>query len=135
VSRAYADATDDLGRNITPAQARLINYYGSSEVVYALAFGNDFARNRYAGRLYQLYPDALFDSIWERRFYSFAGDVPSNYIRRTTIGGHAVPMYGFSLSDGYAQYRAGLTLEPVVIRSDKAVYRLVEIDSTQMSQP
>lgn len=134
-ARAYSESTAAFERQTTVGAAKLIAYYGSSQVEYALAFGNDFARNRYDARLRELYPDALFYSIWERRFYSFAGTVPSEEIRRLLGSGRTVLMYGFPLRDGYAVYQKGLTLEPVSVGSDKAVYRLLDIDTAQANVP
>jgi hypothetical protein len=134
-ARAYAEDAAAFEPQLTPKDASTIAYYGSSQLEYALAFGNDFAKNRYGVRLRQLYPDALFYSIWERRFYSFAGDVRGEEIRRLVRSGRTVLMDGLPLDDGYAAYQKGLILEPVMVGSGEAIYRLIDMDLAELSTP
>src|SRR5207244_2508881 len=65
---SYAEDVARMERQLDAPSARFIEYYGSPRVVYALSFGNEFARKRYGPTLGKLYPDALFYSIWDRRF-------------------------------------------------------------------
>ena len=132
-ARVHAQGIAKFEAQVIPRTGTLVGYYGSPQLVYALAFGNDFARSRYDTRLHRLYPDALFYSIWPpAHFYSFAGEVEHRQISELLAAGHTVLLYGFPLVDGYAVYQRGLVLQPILVEADKAVYRLVGFERAQL---
>lgn len=107
--------------------AIIIDYFGSSSQAYALAFGNDFAGRRYGRDLGRMYPEARFYEIWTSQFYSFAGVLSDEDIARLISSDPEVLLRGLSLEGGMATYRERLLLEPVLVGSNPALYRLIGI--------
>jgi hypothetical protein len=125
-ARANADTASELIRQIEAKNAVVVSYFGSSQLEYALAFGNDYARRAYNDKLRDLYPQALFYDIWQEKFYSFAGPVPDEEVTRTLDTGRTVLMYGLPFVGSYAQYERRLVTEPLPIGA-RTIYRLVRI--------
>jgi len=72
----YAKVSDHftkLESTASAAKCRIINYYRSSSIAYALQFGNGYARNNFQRRLREVYPDYLSYNIWGQFFTSFGG--------------------------------------------------------------
>jgi hypothetical protein len=125
---AYAEGTNQLEQRIRANDATVVGYYRSSLLVYALAFGNDFAKDRYDARLRALYPSAVFYSIWLAQFYSFAGQVSDDEMTRRLNAGETVVLYGSPLVGDYAAYSKGLLIEPLFAGPAETAYRLVRIE-------
>jgi hypothetical protein len=58
------------------AGGRRVDYYRSSSVEYALAFGNASARHRFAAELAEIHPHRVFFNVWTGLFEDFAGPMP-----------------------------------------------------------
>ena len=110
-----------------PHDAILVGYYRTSLPGYALAFGNYFAGGRYGPRLRELYPNVLFYDIWRGQFYSFVADVTDDEVTTLVRSGRTILLYGSPFVGGYEVYQDGLVTEPILIKGDKALYRLVGI--------
>jgi hypothetical protein len=126
---ADVDEARSFERLTALEQGTVVGYYRSSLPQYALAFGNDFAKDKYDGALRALYPDAVFYSIWLGRFYSFGGDLSEDEIRRLLASGRVVLLYGSPFVGDYVVYRKGLSLDPVFLGLHAALYRLTGIDA------
>jgi hypothetical protein len=49
----------------------IISSYRSSNQMFALYFGNGFSGRLYADKLYEMYPNAVFYSVWGNNLYGF----------------------------------------------------------------
>jgi len=59
-------------------ECKIIHYYRTSSISYALNFGNGFARYQYADKLSRLYPDFVSYEYWLRRFEYYYQGLPSH---------------------------------------------------------
>lgn len=58
-------------------QGRFVFFYRASDPRFALAFGNEWAGQRYSDVLQKMYPDAIFYHIWGQFYYTFTGRIPA----------------------------------------------------------
>jgi hypothetical protein len=108
-------------KELAARSCKVVSYYGSSALSYALAFGNDYSSNCYAGRLEGLYQGELFYNIWRRSFYSFKGPVAASEIR-ADLPSRCYLLYGGGLEGG--PYGEGLDIVRVVTAGDEVLYSL-----------
>jgi hypothetical protein len=78
IARAEADrsATERLTQALVGSGCLIVPYYFSGDPVYALRFGDDFAREmspRYGDILRGLYGDRLFFNVWSHNVYDWHG--------------------------------------------------------------
>lgn len=113
----------------------LVHYSGSGSQAYAMAFGNGYARRKFADRLVALYPDATFYDIWQREFFGFdRADRLGSVIKRITAGG-CVLMHGMPLEGTHADYARGMELEKLGGDGPVATYRLLGFSQQLAARP
>ena len=56
---------------LTEKDLYIISSYRSSNQMFALYFGNGFSGGLYADKLYEMYPNTVFYSVWNNNLYGF----------------------------------------------------------------
>lgn len=114
----------------------VIGYYRSSSLAYALAFGDNFSRTKFASALARLHSEPVFYHIWSQTFHGFDVEdrISSSDLQARINRGECLLMQGTPFSEyrSYPEYAAPLDLERVDRNSaGESVYRLVAINSPE----
>lgn len=125
---AYGADADARAKMLASAGSRtdclLVHYSGSGSPEHALAFGNDYARRKFAARLGTLYTDATFYDIWQREFHGYDRTDRLGMVIGRIAGGGCVLMHGMPLRGQHAGYVKGMDLEVLAEDGPVALYRL-----------
>ena len=125
---AYRAAADARSRMLASAGDHtgclLVHYSGSGSPEHAMAFGNDYARRKFAMRLGRLYSDATFYDIWQREFHGYDRADRLNMVVSRMASGGCVLMHGMPLSGTHAEYARGMDLENLATDGPVTLYRL-----------
>lgn len=100
-----------------------VTYYSSSDIKYALKFGNSFASHNFSKVLESSFTDAVFYNIWSRKYESFnqALDL-SNLIDKNCI-----ILQGSPLNEThYSQLMPGTTREIIFDGQNEKLYKLIQ---------
>ena len=135
----YREAADSRGRLLASAGAgtncMLVHHSGTGSPAYALAFGNDYARRKFATRLGTLYPDAVFYDIWQREFRGFDRADRLAQVLRHIAEGRCVLMHGMPLAGLHADYARGMQLQLLEEEGPVATYRLLGFSQQPAARP
>lgn len=125
----YRAAAGTRARMLAAAESRkdclLVHYSGSGSQAYAMAFGDGYARRKFAARLGALYADATFYDIWQREFYGFDRADRLGMVTKRITGGGCVLMHGMPLEGTHSDYGRGMELERLGQAGPVATYRLL----------
>jgi hypothetical protein len=101
---------------------RIIMYYRSSSIEYALQFGDKFAGRRFEKQLHRLYPQAYFYDIWGKSYRRFGSPL---HLEQILAGADGVLYQGSPFSGHYRKHiPPGVVLEQLSPNKIEVLYRL-----------
>ena len=103
----------------------VISSYRSSNPMFALFFGNDLSGKVYADKLCELYPNAVFYSIWNNRLYRFKHRLSTEHLKENITKYIIQGSYVFSEARYSPAPPSGMKYFAVKKFGDEGFYRLM----------
>ena len=106
----------------------VISSYRSSNPMFALFFGNDLSGKVYGDKLCELYPNAVFYSIWNNRLYRFKHRLSTEHLKENITKYIIQGSYVFSEARYSPAPPSGMKYFAVKKFGDEGFYRLMNKD-------